>query len=169
MSPFADTPHLWLTAHLQRIKSQEHVVKFQALVRGHLVRRRQEKKRNADAFIDDVIRRLTQPRDPVSLDSLMRRLGLDVWADSLPTAEESIQNPEASQRRRDALWHAGICLRLKGEGHWIQELEWADYHERSRALTASLPPPPPTPPPTPPAPQTPPLSFWPRLFHCIIG
>lgn len=170
MSPFADTPHLWLTGHLARLQAQEHLVKIQALVRGHLVRRRQEKKRNAEAVIDDVLRRLIPPAEPVEVLALLTKLGLDVYTEDLPTAQECLRNPEADQRRRAALWNAGIVLRLTGRSSLIPDVEWADYHERCRAFyVSSPPPPPPSPPPTPPAPQTPPLSFWSRLFHRIVG
>lgn len=166
MSPFTDTPHLWLTGHLHRLQKQEHTTKIQALVRGYLVRRRQEKERQAQALIDDVIRRLTQPREHVAVIPLMLRLGLQTWAETMPSADACIGNPALDQRRREALWHAGIALRLTGQGHWIQELEWADYHERSQALRALPPPSHPSPPPTP-QPQTPPLSFWKRLFKFL--
>lgn len=172
MSPFANSPHLWLTSHLHRLHVQDHITKIQALVRGYLVRRRRQKQRRAQALIDDVIRGLARPREPVALVPLMQRLGLHAWAETMPTAEECLSNSEADQRRRDALWHAGISLRLTGKGQWIQELEWADYHERSRALYDSLPPPPPSPPtpePQIPGPQTPPLSFWGRFFKHIVG
>jgi len=92
MSPFANSPHLWLTAHLHRIHCKEHLVKIQALVRGYLVRRQQQKERKLKAITNDILRSLAQPRESVALVPLMRRLGLHVWADTLPSAEECIQN-----------------------------------------------------------------------------
>jgi hypothetical protein len=170
MSPFTNTPELWLTAHLHRLRCEEHVVKIQAVVRGFLLRRRQAKKQSAESVIDDVIRRLLLPKD-TSVVGLMRNLGLDIWANNLPTAEEAISNPEASERRRQALWHAGISLRLNGQGHHLKDLEWADYHERSLALSASKPPPDIFSPRhgSTPLPTTPPSSLWSRILKSIWG
>lgn len=167
MSPFADKPELWLTSHIRRLSLEEPATKIQAVVKGFLVRHRQEQQRNADALLGDVLRRLTQPKD-VSVVGLMRSLGLDTWADGLPTAEECIMNPEAANRRREALWHAGISLRLTGQGSSVQDLEWADYHERSKALYAHPPPPPPDS--ASPHVDTPvPDTLWLRLMKIMWG
>jgi hypothetical protein len=171
MSPFADKPELWLTSHIRRLSLEEPATKIQAVVKGYLVRKRQEEQRNADALLGDILRRLTQPKN-VSVVGLMRELNLDTWADGLPTAEECIADPEAANRRREALWHAGIALRLTGQGAFLQDLEWADYHERSKALYAHPPPPPPPSDSSPfsPRPDTPVAdSLWARLKKAIWG
>ncbi len=177
MSPFANSPHLWLTGHLQRLHYEEHIVKIQAVARGFLIRRRQEKERNAQSVLDDVIRRLLQPKD-TSVVGLMRSLGLDIWANNLPTAEECVMNFEASERRRQALWHAGISLRLNGQSQHLQDLQWADYHERSRALNSCKPPPQVFPlrevvvdstEERPATPRQAPPTFWSRIFKTIWG
>ena len=184
MSPFANSPHLWLTGHLYRLRCEEHATKIQAIVRGYIVRRRQEKERNAQSVIDDVIRRLLFPPKDTSVVGLMYRLGLDIWANNLPTAEECLYSQEAAERRRNALWHAGISLRLNGQGHHLQDLEWADYHERGLALANAKPSPAvfsPRPAVTlrsvvvhpsdarvdTPRPSTP--SFWSRLYKSVFG
>ena len=137
MSPFANSPHLWLTGHLRRLSQEEQAVKIQAVMRGYLVRRRREKHRNAEAVILDVLRHLQQPAHTLSLAELMYAMGLDTWAAGLPSAADALKHPELADRRRDAIWHASICLRLMGKSDLIQDLQWADYHERGRALQAA--------------------------------
>jgi hypothetical protein len=137
MSPFANSPHLWLTSHIRRLSETEQVTKIQAVTRGYLVRRRREKELNADAVILDVMRHMQQPTHTLSLAELMYAMGLDTWATGLPSAADALKNPELTQQRRDAIWHASICLRLTGRGHMVSDLEWADYHERGRALQAA--------------------------------
>jgi hypothetical protein len=128
MSPFSNSPDLWLTGHLRRLHQIDQVTKIQAVVRGFLIRRHQQKK------YEDVILRLQPPAKPVCLVDLMRQLRLDVWADQLPSAVDALHDPAVAQKRRDLLWHAGIALRLTGQGAYVTDLEWADYHERSKAL-----------------------------------
>ncbi len=137
MSPFANSPHLWLTGHLHRLSQQEQAVKIQAVMRGYLVRRRREKHLNAEAVILDVLRHLQQPAHTLSLAELMYAMGLDTWANDLPSAADALKHPELTERRRDAIWHASNILRLTGRGHMVSDLQWADYHERGRALEAA--------------------------------
>jgi hypothetical protein len=118
MSPFAETPHLWLTGHLQRLHQIDQAIKIQALARGYLARCRLEK----------------QQAQPVTLAETLNRFGLDVWAQDLPTAAEALQDMDLDRKRQDALWHARVSLRLTGRADHIQDLESADYHERSRVL-----------------------------------
>lgn len=134
MSPFAHSPELWLTGHLNRLVQVEKAIQIQAVCRGFLVRRREQKKTNADEIILNVIRNLQPPPPAVTLKEVLLRHGLGVWAAGLPTALEAFQNLEAGKRRQEALWHACICLRLKGQGEFVEELEWADYHERAQVL-----------------------------------
>lgn len=134
MSPFANQQELWLTGHLTRMTQNEKATKIQAVARGFLLRRKQEKERNAIAVIDDAIRRLQVPKEPVSVIVLMRHLRLDYWADTLPSAFHAVQDPNARAQRDACIWHAGIALRLTGQGQYVQDLQWADYHERYSAL-----------------------------------
>lgn len=155
MSPFTDSPHLWLTGHLNRLAQVEHATKIQAVCRGFLVRRRQQKNQTADHIILDVIRNLEPPPARVTLKEVLFRYGLGVWAAGLPTAAESYKSLEAAKRRQEAIWHASICLRLKGQAEFVQELEWADYHERAQVLQELRTP-------TPTADDD---SLWARLKH----
>jgi len=116
MSPFANSPDLWLTGHLFRLHQIDQAIKIQAIVRGFLIRRHQKQ------------------QQPVTLATTLKRYGLDVWAYDLPTAAQALQNTQLDRRRQDALWHARISLRLTGRADQIPDLEWADYHERSRVL-----------------------------------
>lgn len=122
MSPFANTPELWLTAHLHRQKQQEHIVKIQAVVKGFLVRRK-----------TNVHLRLSIP-PPQTLQSLMLKHGLQPWADLMPSAKEAVLDEEASKKRQEYLFHATMTLRLLGKVRFVQDLEWADYHERAKAM-----------------------------------
>ncbi len=137
MSPFANSPHLWLTGHLRRLSQEEQAVKIQAVIRGYLIRRRREKNRNAEAVIQDVISRLQPPAHSLSLAELMYAMGLDTWADGLPTAAMGLKFPHLAEKRREAIWHSSIVLRLTGRSELIKDLEWADYYERGRALQAA--------------------------------
>ena len=130
MSPFANSPHLWLTAHLRRLEQQEHVPKIQAVARGFLVRRRQDKQR----LIKETEERLQSPSNPVSRANTLVSLNLGMWAAGLPTATEALRLPEADAKRREAMRNASICLRFLGKSHLIPDIEWADYHERAAAL-----------------------------------
>lgn len=134
MSPFADSPELWLTGHLQRLVQAEKAIQIQAVCRGFLVRRHHEKRTNAEHIITEVLRNLQPPPQTVTLKEVLLRHGLGTWAAGLPSAAEGYKNLEAAKRRQEALWHASICLRLKGQGELVQELEWADYHERCQVL-----------------------------------
>jgi hypothetical protein len=136
MSPFANSPELWLTGHIRRLSQEEQATKIQAVTRGYLVRRRQEKERNADDLILDVITRLQPPAHSLSLAELMYAMGLDTWADGLPSAADALKFPHIADKRREAIWHASIVLRLTGRSDLIKDLEWADYYERGRALQA---------------------------------
>lgn len=118
MSSFADSPHLWLTGHLKRQKQQEHIVKIQAVVKGFLVRKRS--------------RPLKIPQ-PSSLQELMRHHGLTVWADACPSVKDALLSEKAAKERQECLLHATITLYLLNKGHYVQDLEWADYHERAQA------------------------------------
>ena len=122
MYPFANTPHLWLTDHLERQKQQEHIVKIQAAAKGFLVRRRS--------------RLRLQARAPPSstLEELLREHGLAVWADACPSATEAVLDEDRSKERQECLLHASMTLRLLNKMPVIQELEWADYHERTKAF-----------------------------------
>ena len=137
MSPFANSPHLWLTGHLRRLSQEEQAVKIQAVMRGYLVRRRREKERNAEAVILDVLRHMQHPVHSLSLAELMYAMDLGTWADGLPSAAAALDFPHIAEKRREAIWHASICLRLTGRSHLIPDLQWADYHERGRALQAA--------------------------------
>lgn len=150
MSPFANTPHLWLSGHLTRLAQADQAVKIQAVARGYLVRRRLEKEQTTPI-------RLQPPERPVTLADAMRQLGLGTWANALPTAIEALDDLELAKRRQDALWHAGIALRLSGRAELIPDLEWADYHERSSALRAREDV------------ETPSVSLWDRFRRSILG
>lgn len=117
MSPFANTPHLWLTGHLRRLDQGDQAVKIQAVARGFLVRQQQKK---------------TAP--PQDLAGLMHQLGLGVWAKQLPSAADCLGNQDLAEKRLNALWHARVSLRLAGLAEHIQDLEWADYREQAAAL-----------------------------------
>ena len=134
MSPFANSPQLWLTAHVQRVHLYEPATKIQAVVRGYLYRRGVEKERNAQAVLRDVLYRLQVPPNPLSLVDTMRKLGLDIWADRMPNAADCLLHRELADYRQNLLWNAGISLRLTGQSQHIADLQWADYHERNRAL-----------------------------------
>lgn len=134
MSPFHNSPHLWLTGHLHRLHQADQIVKIQALVRGFLHRRRHQKQQDAKALINDVLSRLQPPKQPVCLVELMRQLGLGIWADQMPSAVDALHDPALADKRRDLLWHAGISLRLTGQAAYVRDLEWSDYHERALAL-----------------------------------
>ena len=123
MSPFANTPHLWLTGHIERQKQQEHVLKIQAVTKGFLTRRR-------------LSQRLAPPKppSPVSLQEFMRRNGLSVWAEMCPDAVHSCHDEAAANKRQECLLNAKITLRLLNKSHLILPLEWADYHERSQVF-----------------------------------
>jgi hypothetical protein len=140
MSPFAKSPHLWLTEHLRRIEQQEGVPKIQALVRGFLARRRQQKKLRAAALIKEAEQRIQTREQPVSLADTLVRLNLSLWAEGLPTATEALQSEEIADKRRGAIRHASICLRFLGQSHLIPDIEWADYHERAAALRGTIHP-----------------------------
>jgi hypothetical protein len=136
MSPFTNSPHLWLTGHLRRLEQQEGVPKIQALVRGFLVRCRQQKKRRAAALI----KCLQVPPESVSLSDTLVKLNVGLWAVGIPTAAEALQSEEAAEKRREAIRHASICLRFLGQSHLIPDIEWADYHERAAALRGTIHP-----------------------------
>ena len=137
MSPFAKSPEYWLTGHLRRLAQQDEIVKIQAVCRGFLVRRRQEKERNARAVLHDVLSRLQYPTHTHSLQEMLMKMGFDTWAYNLPSAADALDSETAANQRRDAIWNASICLRLTGKSHLIADLQWADYHERGRALQAA--------------------------------
>lgn len=122
MSPFADTPHLWLTGHLERQKRHEEVVKIQAAVKGFLVRRRSTLHLQAKA------------PPPKGLHELMRHHGLTIWANVCPSAKEAAADLEQAKKRQECILHATMTLRLLGKTRYIQDLEWADYHERANAF-----------------------------------
>lgn len=130
MSPFVNSPHLWLTAHLRRLEQEECMPKIQAVARGFLVRRRQDKQR----LIKETEKRLQPPANPVSLANTLGTLNLGMWAAGLPTATEALRLPEAEAKRREAIRNASICLRFLGKSDLIPDIEWADYHERAAAL-----------------------------------
>ncbi len=159
MSPFADKPDLWLTAHVQRMALSEYASKIQAVVKGFLVRRRLDKERNAKDLVDNVIQRLLQPKNQ-SVTSILSNLGLDDLAITLPPAQLCLDNQDLALHRQNLLWHACITLRLTGKGDHIQDLQWADYHERARAVQAQYPPAPP---------ETPVPSLWDRVKKTIWG
>ena len=138
MSPFTHQQELWLTGHIQRLAHQEQAVKIQAIARGFLVRRRREKKEKADRVLNDVLRRLQVPRQPVSVVELMRQLGLEQWIAMLPTADMAVRDWEARAVRERILWNACISLRMTGQSDSVADLQWADYHERYRALQATV-------------------------------
>ena len=156
MSPFANTPHLWLTSHLNRLVEIENATKIQAVCRGFLVRRRQERHQSAEEFILQVIRKFQTPAPTATLKECLERHGLSVWAEGLPTAEEGYKTLEAGKRRQEAIWHASITLRLKGQGELVEELERADYHECQRVLSELRTP-------TPPAETAATDTLWQRL------
>lgn len=62
MSPFTHQQQLWLTQHLERLVQHEKATQIQAVVRGFLVRCRQEEDRKAKALIDNAIRNLMVPK-----------------------------------------------------------------------------------------------------------
>ena len=150
MSPFANTPHLWLSGHLTRLAQADQAVKIQAVARGYLVRRRLEKERATPSG-------LQVPERHLGLAETLCHLGLDTWANALPTASEALDDLELARRRQDALWHAGIVLRLTGRSDYIQDLESADYHEHSAALRARE------------VIETPSVSLWDRFKQSILG
>lgn len=136
MSPFADKPELWLTSHLQRQKQEEQVVKIQAVVKGFLYRRRQQRLslESIGQYIKDITKWLEPPKNPVSVPDFLRQHGLGTWADMCPSKEDALCSVEASDKRRECLWHAKNTLRLLGKAQLISELEWHDYHDTRRAL-----------------------------------
>jgi hypothetical protein len=121
MSPFAETPHLWLTNHLERQKQNEHVIKIQAVAKGFLVRRRQSQRINAAL-------------PAVSLHDFMMCNGLRVWAEMCPDAKEACLNEVAAKKRQECISNAKITLRLLNKADSILHLEWAEYHERCQAF-----------------------------------
>ena len=122
MSPFANTPHLWLTGHLHRQKQQEHAVKIQAAVKGFLVRRRSSLSLEEKA------------PPPKGLHDLMRHHGLTIWANVCPSAKEAALDLEQAKKRQECIFHATMTLRLLGKTRFVKDLEWADYHERAKAF-----------------------------------
>ncbi len=157
MSPFANSPHLWLTDHIRRLSQEEQATKIQAVMRGYLVRRRREEKQRTDAVFQEVYDNLQPANHTLTLAELMYASGLDTWADGLPTAAEALRDSEAATRRKEALWHASNLLRLVGRSQVVPDLEWADYHERCRAIRASQ------------QALAEPSSLWNRLVKLITG
>jgi hypothetical protein len=138
MSPFANSPELWLTNHLQRQIQNEKIVKIQAVAKGFLTRRRSQREahKSLEESIEILVERLQPPKNPKTLAELMRHHRLDVWADQCPPASEAVVSMEANKQREACLFNAKITLRLRGESKYVPDLEWADYHERSKALHA---------------------------------
>ncbi len=160
MSPFTHQQELWLTQHLERLVQHEKATQIQAVARGFLVRHRQEKDRKAKALVDNAIRNLMVPKEPVSVRALMVTLQLHPWADTLPSAEQALMNLDARAIRDSHIWHASMSLRLTGQSQYIQQLQWADYHERYQALCLLRDP-------EPVISSTP--SFWGRVTKWIWG
>ncbi len=165
MSPFANKPELWLTSHVRRVSFYEPASKIQAVVKGHLVRRRLRRDRE-NAAVDEAIRRLLQPPEH-TVETLLVKLGLEDTLPYLPSATVCAEDYTYSLRRRDVLRGVCLTLRLTGRSKYIEEIEWADYHQRSRASAARYPTlPPHSPPPDSPPP---PASLWKRFKQAIWG
>ena len=80
MSPFAHQQELWLTAHLQRLVQRDLAIKIQAVVRGFLIRRRQEKKRRlSDQWKDYQAIQASVSPDSVSKPSFWNRFTQWIW------------------------------------------------------------------------------------------
>ena len=164
MSPFADKPELWLTSHVKRVNLFEPASKIQAVVKGYLVRRRL---RTEGDPVDEAINRLLHPRDQ-SVVGILTETGLGDLVPLLPSARVCLEDNDLAIRRHRVLWDAFLSLRLTGQANRVQDLSWADYHERTLALAAHHPPPPSSQPFSP-RPATPPPTLWKRLVKSVWG
>ncbi len=138
MSPFHETPELWLTSHIQRLHKQEQAIKIQAVARGFLGRARAERRRKAKAKAYKQSLSHHTPSHPITVAEFLSALYLQQYAQNLPTAEEALQKQEASDLRHEAIWNASIVLRFTGRAKYIEQLQWADYHERHHALQNAI-------------------------------
>lgn len=135
MSPFADQPEMWLTGHLERQKQHEVATKIQAAVKGHLYRRKLQRQ-STDDFIVVLMDKLKPPKTPLTVQEFLKEKGLGGWADECPPVRDALLSIEANKQREECLWHAKNSLRLMGKGMYVADLEWCDYHERTRAMHA---------------------------------
>ena len=125
MSPFADTPHLWLTSHLDRMNKEEKVVKIQALVRGHLSRKKTE--------IKYYTRYYEQHYLAPSAVEVLKHLGLNDLAEVCPPSLVVSYNHELAPKREFVIQEAKRRLKASGQKNKVAFLIWADYQEDSIA------------------------------------
>lgn len=125
MAPFADSPHLWLTGHLCRIEQAEKIVKIQALVRGHLGRKKAQLK-----YLTHYNERHPLPPSAVEV---LKHLGLNDLAEMCPTSLSVSFNHELASKREFVIQEAKLRLIAAGQKKKLPFLLWADYQEDSIA------------------------------------